>query len=119
LSSDIASNSANCDTQVKTIRKIQQAFGDDAMSISRIKEWFNRFKDGRTSVDSEPRRGRLSTSRNDNVIDQMRTLVMQDRRITVRELAIEAGVSTGSVHSILAEDLGLKRVSASLAAASR
>jgi transposase len=90
------------DTQVKAIHKIQQASGDDVMSISRIKEWFNRFKDGRTSVDSEPRPGRPSTSRNDNVIDQVRTLVMKDRRITVRELAIEVGVSTGLVHSILA-----------------
>ena len=35
-------------TQVETIRKIQQVFGDDAMSITRIKEWYNRFKDGRT-----------------------------------------------------------------------
>jgi histone-lysine N-methyltransferase SETMAR len=32
------------DTQVKTIHKIQQAFGDVAMRISRIKKWFNRFK---------------------------------------------------------------------------
>jgi hypothetical protein len=114
LSSDIASNSAKslAIPQVKTIHKIQQAFGDDTMSISRIKERFNRFKDGRTSVDSEPRPGRHSTSRNDNVIDQVRILVMQARRITVRELAIEVGVSTGSVHSILEEDLDLKRVSA-------
>jgi hypothetical protein len=28
------------DTQVETIRKIQQAFGDDAMSNSWIKEWY-------------------------------------------------------------------------------
>jgi len=27
------------DTQMETIRKIQQAFGEDAMSITRIKEW--------------------------------------------------------------------------------
>jgi len=71
------------DTQGETIRKIQQAFGDDAMSITRIKEWYNRFKDGATSVDSEPRHGRPSTSRNDNVIKEVRTLVMQDRHITV------------------------------------
>jgi hypothetical protein len=71
------------DTQVKTIHKIQQAFGDNAMSISHIKEWFSRFKDGRTSVDSEPRLGRPPTSRNDNAIDQVRTLVVQDRRIIV------------------------------------
>jgi hypothetical protein len=37
-------------TQVETIRKIQQAFGDDAMSITRIKEWYNHFKDGSISV---------------------------------------------------------------------
>ena len=37
---------------------------------------------------------------------------MQDRRITVRELADEVGVSIGSVRSILTQDLGLRRVSA-------
>ena len=35
---------------------------------------------------------------------------MQDRRITVRELANEVGVSNGSVHTILTADLGLRRV---------
>ena len=33
---------------------------------------------------------------------------MQDRRITIRELAYEAGVSIGSVHSIVTEDLGVR-----------
>jgi len=100
------------DTQVESIRKIQQAFGYDAMSITRIKEWYNRFKGGSTSVDSEPRHRRPSTSRNDNVINQVRTLLMPDRRITLRELADEVGVSIGSVHTILTADLGLRRVSA-------
>jgi len=84
------------------------------MSITRIKEWYNRFKDGSTSVDSEPRHDRSATSRNDNVINQVRTLVMQDRRITVRELAGEVGVSIGSVHTIVTADLGSRRVSAKL-----
>jgi len=97
---------------VEIIRKIEEAFGDDAMSITRIKEWYNRFKDGSTSVDSEPRRGWPSTSRNDNVINQVRNLVMQDRRITVRELAGEVRVGIGSVHTTLTADLGLRRVSA-------
>jgi hypothetical protein len=96
---------------VKTIRKIQQTFGDEALSISRMREWFSGLKDGRTSVDSEPRPSRPS-SRNVSVIDQVRTLVMQDRRITVRELAVE-------VDSILAEDLGLKRASTNLSAVSQ
>ena len=100
------------DSQVESIRKIQRVFGDDAMGITQIKEWYNRFKDGRTSVDSDVRFGRPSTSRNDEVIDQVRTLVMQDHRVTVRELAEEVGISTGSVHSILTDDLSMRRVSA-------
>ena len=32
--------------------------------------------------------------------------------LTVREIAAEMGISTGSVHSILTEDLNLRRVSA-------
>ncbi|PNF21592.1 hypothetical protein B7P43_G12727 [Cryptotermes secundus] len=78
------------------------------MSNSRIMEWYNRFKDGRTSVDSEPRSGRPSTSRNENVIEQVQTLVMEARHITVRELANEIGVSIRSVHSILTEDLCMR-----------
>ncbi|PNF28133.1 hypothetical protein B7P43_G07582 [Cryptotermes secundus] len=79
------------------------------MSNSWIKEWYNRFKDGHTSVDSEPRSGRHSTNRNENIIEQVRTLVMEDHRVTVQELANEIGVSIGSGHSILTEDLGMRR----------
>jgi hypothetical protein len=35
-------------SKAETIRKIQQAFGDDAMGATQIKEWNNRFKDGLT-----------------------------------------------------------------------
>ncbi|PNF36742.1 hypothetical protein B7P43_G11567 [Cryptotermes secundus] len=99
------------DTQVETIHKIQQAFGDDAMSNLQIKEWYNRFKDGHTPVDSEPCSDRPSTSRNENVIEQVRTLVMEDRRITVRELANEIGVALDQYIQFFTEDLGMRRVS--------
>ena len=103
------------DSRVETIRKIQRDFGDDAMGIAQIKEWYKRFKHGCTSVERDARSGKPSTSRNDELIDQVRTLVMQDRRVTVRKLAEEAGISTGSVHSILTDDLATRRVSAKFA----
>jgi hypothetical protein len=37
---------------------------------------------------------------------------MQNRRVAVRELAEEVWISTGSVHSILTDDLAMRRVSA-------
>ena len=32
--------------QIKTIQKIQQALGDETLSQTQIKEWFNCFKNG-------------------------------------------------------------------------
>jgi len=100
------------DSQVETIRKNQRVFGNDAMGITQIKEWYIRFKVGRMSVESDARSGRTSKSRNEGFIDQVRTLVMQNRRVTVRELAEEVGINTGLVHSIFTDDLAMRRVSA-------
>jgi transposase len=71
------------DFKAETIQKIQQAFGDHAMSATQIKEWFNRFKDGRTLADSDQRSGRPSTSQNANLIENVRSLILEDRRLTV------------------------------------
>ncbi|XP_068209157.1 protein GVQW3-like [Palaemon carinicauda] len=84
------------DTQVQTIRKIKQAFGDKTMGITRIKEWYNCFKHGQTSVESKPRLGRPSTSRIEEFIENVRLIVEDDRRITINENTEEVGISTGS-----------------------
>lgn len=100
------------DSQSETIRKIQQVFGDDAMGVTQIKEWFNRFKNGRTSVESEQRSGRPQTARNAAVVERVENLVRGDRRLTVREIAEEVGISKDSAHEILRADLNMRRVAA-------
>ena len=100
------------DSQSETIRKIQQVFGDDAMGVTQIKEWFNRFKNGRTSVESEQRSGRPKTARNAAVVEKVENLVRGDRRLTVREIAEEVGISKDSAHEILRADLNMRRVAA-------
>ena len=45
-------------------------------------------------------------------MDQVCKKVLEDRRLTVQEIVAEVGISTGSVHSILTEDLNLQRVPA-------
>lgn len=66
------------DTQSEAIRKVQQAFGNEAMGVTQIKEWYNHFKDGQTSVDSDQHSDRLSTSRNPEVIRKVCALVMEN-----------------------------------------
>jgi hypothetical protein len=98
------------DSKVETIWKIPQAFGNDAMGATQIKEWFNRFKDGHTLADSDQRSRRPSTSRNANVIENVHFMILEDRRLTIRKIADEVRISTGSAHSILTEDLHMCRV---------
>ena len=63
-------------------------------------------------MESDPCLGRPSTSRKEELMDQVREKVLEDRRLTVQEIVAEVEISTGSVHSILTEDLNLWRVSA-------
>ena len=100
------------DNQVETIQKIQQAFGNDALSPTQIKLWFKCFKDGRAFIESDHRSWRSSTSRNNEVMDQVHEKVLKDRCITIQEIAGEVGISTGSIHTILTEGLNLRKVSA-------
>jgi hypothetical protein len=70
--------------------KFCQKLGD---TQAETKEWFNLFKDGRMALDSDQRSGRPLTSRNADVIDRVWTLIMEDHRSTVREIADEVGIS--------------------------
>ena len=63
-------------------------------------------------MESEERSGRPSTSRNPEMVEKVRSLVLKDRRITIREICDEVEILIGSCQSILTEELGMKRVAA-------
>ena len=63
-------------------------------------------------MESDPRSGRSFTSRKEEVIDPVREKVLENRHLTVQEIVVEVGISPGLVHSILTENLNLRRVSA-------
>ena len=100
------------DSQAKTICKIHRVFGDSAISVTQIKVWYNRFKDGCTSVESNERSGRHLTCRNDVIIEEVKTLIMANCHLTVREIADKLGISKDSAHANLTQELGMHRVSA-------
>ncbi|GFY14440.1 protein GVQW3 [Trichonephila clavipes] len=84
---------------------MKTAFGDEALSRALVFEWFLRFKEDRQSVNSDPRSGRPSTSRNEDKIAQVKVVVRSDHRLTVREIAQECHISVGSCDEILRKDL--------------
>ena len=91
---------------------IQKAFADESMGITQIKEWYRRFKNGRTSVDSDPRSGRPSLTTTPENIERVRLAIEGDRRLTVRELENDLGIPKTTVWEILNQILGMTRVCA-------
>ncbi|UYV61033.1 hypothetical protein LAZ67_1003193 [Cordylochernes scorpioides] len=73
-----------------------------------------RFKEGREETADNKRSGRPSTSTTPEKVDKVLELLREDRRITVREVAKEAGISFGSTQSIMKDILRVRRLNAVL-----
>jgi len=97
-------------TSTETWKMLQRAFGDECMSRTQCFECYSHFKTGRTSIDEDPRSGRTSKSTDDVHIDAVRHLILQNRRLTIREIPEYAGISFGSCQAILTGKLNMHRV---------
>lgn len=96
----------------ETLQMIQEAYGDQALSKTRVFEWHKKFKDGQESLEDAPRAGRPSTSKTDvnrNTIDAM---LQEDRRLSIAKIADMMHISYGSVEDIIHNDLGYRKVAA-------
>ena len=61
-----------------------------------------------------PRNGQPSMSTNDQNIDKIKKLVLENRHMSLRELAQETNISLKSVHNIMTGILGMERITARL-----
>jgi len=66
------------DSATTTYGKLQQAFGDDAMSRAQAFRWHKMFSEGRTIIEDEQSSGRPSTTRTRDNTAQVRELVRSD-----------------------------------------
>jgi hypothetical protein len=80
----------------ETYNILPQGYGDYVLS--------------RTSKDDDELCGRKSTSRTENLFAHVKEVIRENRRLTVREVLEEYGVSIGSCHTIPTEDLGMNLV---------
>ena len=97
-------NGIKCST---AFEMLTVAFGESTMSKTRVFEWYKRFKEGREDDNST---GRPSTSTTDDNVEQVKKMILENRRITIREVADDVGISFGSCQAIFSDVLGMKRV---------
>ncbi|KYQ49655.1 hypothetical protein ALC60_11269 [Trachymyrmex zeteki] len=105
--------------RLKTFQTIQVyilyiyvAYGESTLSKKNVYKWYKLFQEGRENVNDEPRSGRPSTSKTDENVQEVKEIVLKNRRITIREIVDDLNISFGSCQSILTDVLGMTRVSA-------
>ena len=86
--------------------------GDGAPALSTVQKWAAEFKRGRESLEDDPRPGRPVTATTQENVDHVHHMVMDDRRITVNQVASSVGISRERVENILHNELGMSKVSA-------
>jgi hypothetical protein len=69
-------------TATETFQLTKQLHGDNALSRTRVFEWYERFRDGRENLEDE-RSGRTTAIRTPEMIETVRELISIDRRITL------------------------------------
>jgi transposase len=73
--------------------KFLNVYADFSHSFSTIKKWAAEFKRGRTSLEVEPREGLLKNATTPEIIEQVYDMLLDDRRMKVREIAETVGIS--------------------------
>jgi [histone H3]-lysine36 N-dimethyltransferase SETMAR len=96
-------------TNQEIMANLNRAYGEKCPSQSTIKFWIAEFKRGRQSVSDEEREGRPTTSRNEDVKEKLEKMVLEDRRITTRQLEESLQISHGTVVQLL-KDLNFNKV---------
>ena len=85
-------------------------FGDEAPSRTSVYRWFTQFNRGRSSLNDEFGEGSPKSVVVPKYTDAVHELKLQDRQATYRVIVAALGIIGTSIHSILHEHLGVKKI---------
>ena len=92
---------------------LQTAFRRSCMNRASVFEWHKRFKEGRESMRDDERCGRSKEIRTPELIGQIRNFMDKDRRVSIETIiSAQFDVSVGTVHSIIREELKMRKICA-------
>ena len=78
-------------------QRLQRAYGSVCMGVSSVRRWVKHFKDGNTSIQNEPRSGRLRTASTEDNKQTMDEIIQDYRRLTVDTVARPLGIGHNAV----------------------
>ena len=92
--------------------EMSRTLGKDAPTKRTIYRWSNNFRFGRMTVKNEKPSGRPKTVTDEEAVEDVRSMVMKDRRLTVKFIGETLKISPSRVWSIITNDLCMKKVAA-------
>ena len=93
-------------------RRLSAQYGDSALPWQSVYESVEKFQHSQTSVKDEERAGRPSTSITDSNVEDAGAMILEDRRVTIDEVANHFEISHGSAYDIIHNRLGFRKVCA-------
>ncbi|KAJ4445410.1 hypothetical protein ANN_07215 [Periplaneta americana] len=86
-------------------RQLCEVYGPDVLSKQMVRRWCRQFTGGRQNVHDEARSGRPSIV-TDDLVEQVRQRIVENRRYTIRELSSHfPQISRSSLHEIVSKHL--------------
>ena len=76
----------------KTFEMLTVAFGVSTTNRTQVQLWYNRFKESQEDINDDACFGRSSTSITDENIEVVKTMILDNRRITIREVADDVDI---------------------------
>jgi transposase len=96
----------------ETFASLTEAYGDATLSRTIVFKWHKAFKEGRESVEDDPRCGRPISSTTDQNVEVVQAVMAKDRRLSVRLIAEDVGLDKNAVHRILTDHLHMRKIGA-------
>lgn len=89
-----------------------QTLAKDYSSYASVMKWASEFKPTRDSTGGDSRLGLAKITITDEQVDVVYRMALDDRRLTIQQIAKSIGISSsGSVHTVLTEVLGMCKLS--------
>lgn len=91
-------------------KELAVAWGDDAPQYRTVAKWVALFKEGRESLDDDPRSGRPITKFTSANIDLVKQLLDEDPHATYDEIEVETSLSHWMIHEIIHVALRMRKL---------
>lgn len=91
---------------------LEQVYGDNCLSRTRVYEGYKSFQEGREDIQGDEHPGPSNTVVTLSNIENVRELIKNEPKSSLRYLRMELNMSKDSIHRILIDHLNLRKVCA-------